>query len=448
MTNIGKESETVEFKESMGQLDKGIKALSAMLNRYHNGTVYLGVNDSGDVTGIDIGDSTLEKIRNDIRTDVVPRVIPELRILESDDGKRYISIEVTGHSVPYSYKEKYYIRNVTSNESADPEIVAQIVLSRGLDPLRDMSSDVQDLSFEFLMQSLMAHGQHPRDDKGFYRSLGLFSDKGEFNMTAYLLSDQNTIPMQIIEFRGKDRSSVYRRRDFGGCSLLRSMDAIADQISGILEVGVDTDRMTREETGLFDFGAFREAWVNACVHNAWRTMIPPSVMIFDDRMEIVSYGRIPFPLSQEEFYKGDSRPVNAGLFSVFAKLNKIEQSGHGVPRIVSAYGRDAFDITESGVKVTIPFAFEPRFVLVRRNNERNRSGISAEKKAVLDYMEINPTSKLSEIAENVGISLSQTKKIVSSLKSEGLLRNEGTNRNSVWVLQRCTSENRGKKDAL
>ena len=41
-------------------------------------------------------------------------------------------------------------------------------------------------------------------------------------------------------------------------------------------------------------------------------MIPPSVMMFDDRIEVVSYGGIPFPASTEEFYKGDNRPWGAG----------------------------------------------------------------------------------------------------------------------------------------
>lgn len=432
--NLGKESDTVEFKESIGQLDKGIKALSAMLNHYHNGTIYIGVNDVGDVVGMDIGDSTLEKIRNDIRTDIKPRVIPDIQVLVTDDGKKYISISVTGHSVPYSYKDRYYIRNITSNESADPDVVAQIVLTRGLDPLRDMPSDRQDLTFDYLFDSLRRFGRHPRDDAAFYRSLELLDDKGSFNMTAYLLSDQNSIPMQIVEFRGTDRSDIYRRRDYGNCSLMKSLDAVMSQIYDYMEVEVDTDKPVREETTLFDFGAFREAWVNACVHNAWRAMIPPSVLWFDDRMEIVSYGRIPFPLSEDEFYEGDSRPINPALFNVFAMLDKIEQSGHGVPRIVRSYGKEAFHITESGVRVTIPFAFTPKSVIVRRVNDRNRSGIPKEKREVLDYLEVNKNAKLSDVAAETGLTLSTVKKIVSSLKAEGLLKNDGTNRNSIWVV--------------
>ena len=48
----------------------------------------------------------------------------------------------------------------------------------------------------------------------------------------------------------------------------------------------------------------------------------------------------------------------------------------------------------------------------------------------------NPEAKLSETAEHVGISLSSVKKMVSELKADGLLENEGTNRNSRWLVLR------------
>lgn len=432
--NLGKETGTLEFKSSLGQLDMGMKALSAMLNRHHYGRVLFGVGDNGDVVGIDPGGSSLEDIRNAIRTDILPRVVPEIRILGTDDGKTYVSVEVWGRSVPYSWEDRYFIRNVTSNESADPEVVSRIVMSRGLDSLKDIPSDSQDLTFENLFISLKSHGHQPCGDIGYYRSLGLLDDRGMFNINAYLLSDQNSIPMQVVEFRGTDRSDILRRTDFGRCNLVCSMDRIMDFVSGLQETVVDTDSLERRESPMFDLGAFREAWVNACVHNFWASYIPPSVLIFDDRMEIVSYGRIPFPIPDDEFFSGESRPVNPALFAMFARLNRIEQSGHGVPRIVRSYGKEAFRINDSGLTVTIPFGFEPRFVTMRRANDGHRKELPTEERRILDLLESSPTIKLSEVSRNTGISLSSVKKIVTGLKAKGLVRNTGTNRNSVWEI--------------
>ena len=62
--NLGDENETTEFKTSMSQLDKGIIGLTAMLNRHNHGTLYIGVDDDGNVIGMDVGAGTVETIRN------------------------------------------------------------------------------------------------------------------------------------------------------------------------------------------------------------------------------------------------------------------------------------------------------------------------------------------------------------------------------------------------
>ncbi len=98
-------------------------------------------------------------------------------------------------------------------------------------------------------------------------------------------------------------------------------------------------------------------------------MIPPSVMIFDDRIEVISYGMTPFPVSAENFYEGNRRPVNKALHDMFTLLGMTGQDGHRVRTIIQNYGRDAFDISDNGVTVTIPFAFEPdRAAICRRKS--------------------------------------------------------------------------------
>ena len=431
--NLGDENETTEFKASMSQLDKGIIGLTAMLNRHNHGTLYIGVDDDGNVIGMDVGAGTLETIRNRIRSFVQPQVVPEISRHETDDGRSYISVRVTGYNIPYSCDGRYYIRNVSSNESAGPDVVAQLVMARGIDPLKNQRSDLQELTFNTLFGIMVTRDLHPRKDAGFYRSHGMVDDHGMFNLTAYLVSDQNCIPMQVVRFNGTDRTAVSSRTDFGGQSLVASARAILEHVSSYMLTEVDLSGGERTERNLFDFDAFREAWINACVHNSWGALVPPSVLVFFDRMEIVSYGRIPFPFSMDDFYSGDSRPVNRSLFELFTLVGLTEQSGHGVPTIVRSYGREAFHITDNGVVVTIPFSFEPDFARTRKAVD-DVSNLDEDSRKVLRYLDSNPDAKLSDVAEATGIGLSSVKKIVSSLKSEGHLRNDGTNRNSRWVV--------------
>ena len=77
--NLGIEDEFTEFKESLAQLDKGLKSVTAMLNKHGEANVYFGVSDNGDVIGMDIGKDTLMNIRNRIRDRVEPRIYADIK---------------------------------------------------------------------------------------------------------------------------------------------------------------------------------------------------------------------------------------------------------------------------------------------------------------------------------------------------------------------------------
>ena len=57
------ESETLEFKKSTSELDKGVISLCAMLNKHENGTLYFGVRNDGVVVGQkNINENTLRDV--------------------------------------------------------------------------------------------------------------------------------------------------------------------------------------------------------------------------------------------------------------------------------------------------------------------------------------------------------------------------------------------------
>jgi len=76
---------------------------------------------------------------------------------------------------------------------------------------------------------------------------------------------------------------------------------------------------------------------------------------------VISHGGLPYDLSLSHFFDAKSEPVNPGLFNIFSKVGLAEETGYGVSAITSVYGREAFDITEKFVNVTMPFSFTPSF---------------------------------------------------------------------------------------
>lgn len=60
-----KEGGLVEFKETTGQLERGMETLCAFLNG-NGGTVLFGVNDKGKIIGQDVSDKTKRDIADAI----------------------------------------------------------------------------------------------------------------------------------------------------------------------------------------------------------------------------------------------------------------------------------------------------------------------------------------------------------------------------------------------
>ncbi len=112
----------------------------------------------------------------------------------------------------------------------------------------------------------------------------------------------------------------------------------------------------RIETRLWNPIAMREAIINSFVHNDYTREIAPKFEIFDDRLEITSYGSLPEGLSQNEFFEGFSVPRNKELMRIFKDLDLVEQMGSGVPRILQAYKADCFQFSENFLRITLPSA--------------------------------------------------------------------------------------------
>lgn len=335
-----------------------------MLNKHGQGTVYFDVKDNGEVCGLTIGKETLMDIRNRIRDKIEPRVYADICECKANE-KKYIKVSANGSDIPYCFDGRYYIRNVSADEQASNEILRKMLTSSDSDIIRQMTSPKQDLTFKSLFTLLLANSKHPKDSEEFYSNYGLLNRDGKFNLNAYLLSDNNDLSIKVVIFNGLDKSVMPKRTDYGCKCLLLSVSEVAEYFNSININKINFDGIVRKEESLFDFASFREAWINACLHNDWKNAIAPSIYMFDDRIEIVSYG-LPFSLSKEGFYSGTSVPVNKSLLTVFMAAGYAEQSGHGIPTIVDKYGKDVFSFDDGCLKVTIPLSFERVDVLQRK----------------------------------------------------------------------------------
>ena len=426
--NLGAETEVLEHKKSTGELKEGIISLASMLNKNGYGTLYFGTSNSGDVIGQQIGDSTLRDVSQGIANHLKPQIIPTISH-ELLDGKNVIKVYVQGSNSPYSAHGKYYMRSADEDRELSPEQLRSLMFKKSeTDAISKYANQEQNLSFRML-KTLYAAKNLTVNDESFEHNLGLILDNGKYNIMAGLLSDKNDVSIKVVTFGGKDKNNLIRRNEYGFKCLLIAMDQVLNYMESINDTSVKITPHNRNEEKLFDILCFREAWINACLHTKWERMNPPAVYIFQDRIEVISTGGLPEDLSKDEFFRGISRPVNTKLQKIFGQLGYVEQTGHGIPLIVSNYGKQAFEIMDNYINVTIPFNKNiPNF----NETSDSHAPLNDSQLKVYNLLQAQNESTIKDLVRKSNLSDSYVRKILNELKRQDYIERIGSNKTGYW----------------
>ena len=198
---------------------------------------------------------------------------------------------------------------------------------------------------------------------------------------------------------------------------------------------------TRSIKNLVDIDCLRETVYNALGHYDWLNGGVPSVYVYSDRVDIISYGGLPFGQTKENFFKGISKPRSDWFIRVLRVLGFAERTGYGIPQIISKYGKEAFEITDSFILVTLPYDMEVMSSLDgdehlnEHLNEHLETNGNDREKVVIQLIKANPYITYDEVSSKLDISIATTRRIFSSLKKKGILVGYRTNRYDKWKLK-------------
>ena len=231
---------------------------------------------------------------------------------------------------------------------------------------------------------------------------------------------------------------MYSVREFGHQCLLYTLDEVLryGDVLNIIQAD-ETDRVVeRKDVPLFNNDAFREAIINAFLHNKWVDGNEPMVTVFSDRIEILSRGTLPKEQTLEGFFSGESVPVNKKLSEIFLQLHISEKTGRGVPKITEKYGKEAFEFRENSIVVKIPF----NWINVMGNKVGNNIGnkqspgtrLNDTQMKILEVIRNNPNITKKQIQEKIGKSKTTVDNGISYLKEKGIIEHVGSNKAGYW----------------
>ena len=446
------EYEWFDFKENWFSKDEIGEYISAISNGAafcgkEYGYIIWGVNDkTKEIVGTTVNfdrDIDGEPYKHYLARKLQPSIAFETVNFDYKNERIVMLIIPAAKSTKTKYNGIDYIRIGSSKEKLarfpEYEIKLNTILMNGYPTIVNTSAPdyAQELTFEKLFLYYAAKGIELRKET-FEKTLKLKTKDNKYNIMAYILSDQNDIPVRVSVFSGIDKSApLFSVKEFGNTCIMYSMDKILEYGDAINIIQADErNRISeRKDVPLFNYEAFHEAILNAFIHNKWLTLNAPQISIFTNRIEILSHGGLAIDQDESGFYSGSSLPVNEVLASIFLQLRISERSGRGVPKIVSIYGKESIKIEKNRITVTIPFnkinvnSFEIVSDKVYHKVTNKTEDI------IIAIIRDNPNITVNQLMIKTSLSEPGVKKNLKQLKEKGIIERVGSNKTGYWKIK-------------
>lgn len=354
------------------------------------------------------------------------------------DNKKLVILKIPmAKKIPTAFNGIRYIRIGSSKVNIakyhDREANLFEILRNKEETIETMESEYQDLTFERLFTYYAGRGISLKNET-FKKNLGLQTNNGKYNLMAQLLSDDSHMPVRVSIFSGETKASpLYSVKEFGNTCILLSLDKVLEYADVINIIQADERRRltTRKDIALFDASAFREAVINAFVHNKWVDGNAPMITAYSNRVEILSRGTLDPRQTKEGFFRGESVPINKKLSDIFLQLHISERSGRGVPKIIDIYGREAFDFRKNSIAVNIPFN---KIKKIKYSDESHKV-LSPRRRQILEEIRSNPNVTQTQLSIIVGVGLTAVEKNIRFLKENGYIERIGANKTGYWKVK-------------
>ena len=414
------ETKKLEFKETI--TNTFLKTVSAFSN-YDGGEIFFGIDDNGNVKGMpNVMQSCLD-IENKINDSISPQ--PDYTLEIQSDNTIKLTVK-GGVQKPYLYKSKAYKRNDTATIEVDTLEFSRLILEGKNIRFEELPCKEQMLTFEILNQKLKENIQINNFNKDTLKTLNLYDDNNGYNNAAGLLADNNHFPgIDIVKF-GQNISIIQKRATFDNISVLDVYDKTLDVFRDYYRYEV-IQGAERKNIEKIPEAAFREAIANALIHRVWDVESQIRVLMFDDRIEIISPGGLPSGITEEEYLSGKLSVLrNRNLANVFYRLGFVEIFGTGITRIKQLYEaglrKPDFEVSENTIKIMLP-VFEENMNLT----EDERTVYKILSKTVL--------KPISEITPYVSFGKSKTIQILKDLSQKGIVTVEGKGRGTKYIIK-------------
>lgn len=445
------ENLTVEFKTWINvkttkeRVSLAVDELVAFANA-KGGTVYMGVEDDGNVTGCTQYD--VQKIMESIYDRTRPALFTEIDVIHYN-GKDVLAIKVERDGTTYAVSDgrclkrlgknsKPYYPDEMSNKYAsiqNPDFSGQILTDSTIE-------DINVLEIYSLKEKLKIRDSKSTlpelDDMSFLRDLGLIkTDENIDKLTiAGLLfvgkesAINRLLPQAEVIYLhySADNLEEYDSR----LDLKQPIISVIDRLTEKIQI---SNKITNVQVGLFrleveDFSekVFQEALFNALSHRDYMNMGAVYVKHYPDRIVIENPGAFPEGVNEKNIITHPSTPRNKLIAETLQRLKYVQRTGQGVDiifreMISSGKPYPQYHAYSEAVTLTMFNAIDDlNFVkFIASEQDKLQKIFPLPEIMILRYLTDNKRIILSEAQELTQLPIAETRKSCNNLVRNGLI---------------------------
>ena len=344
------EDSFTEFKEEKVHSDDLAAEIVAFANT-EGGKILLGISDKKEGTGISEPDKEMQRVENISRNNCEPSLTISIEKLKLNN-KIILCIYIPkSPQRPYrTNRGVYYIRTSSGKRQATREELLrlyQATRSIYYDELPVLATSVDELDVLYFRRFFESFYQTKIEDMNIdlnkllenMKILTWMDDKLVFTVGGYLLfalNPQKEFPcckITIAKFDGNEIGEEFEKKDLEG-KLIEQIDGADRVLNQYLKTKVKIEGFGNELKFEIPKGVLKEVVVNAIAHRDYQIPSQIRIFIFDNRLEIMSPGKLPNTVTLENIRFGVYSERNQLIVSHLAKMGYMTQIGTGIPRMI------------------------------------------------------------------------------------------------------------------
>jgi len=439
------ESRSFEFKESLSVKDEIGESVSAFANTC-DGVILIGISDSGEVKGVQLGKKTIEGLANYIKQNTDNNVYPDISVKKVDE-KDIIIIKVNeSDEKPVFFRGKAYKRVGKSNHKLSASEIRKLAKESGKKVYWDEQvcenaelKDIDEEKVKWFIRKAKAERNFDVEletpvEEALER-LELMKNGKLTNATILLFGKKpqkffSQAETRCARFKGIEPLEFIDMKVFGGNIINQRNDAV-EFVKEHIKLHAKIVGTERVETWEYPIEAIREAITNAVCHRDYEISSNVQIRIFDDRIEVWGCGPLPKPLTIEDLKKKHGSVLRNHLIGkCFFLIKFIEKWGTGTNRII-----------KECLKNGLP---EPLFELITENlivtfrkykvTEEGLKQLNERQMKAVDFLKIHKKITRSEYVKLIGCSERTAFRDLEELVKKKIITRKGKGKKTYYEL--------------